>query len=505
MNNQGNSSTNTRTVKLRFGIRSLLVLVAVVALLLGITPKLWKMYRVHRAFNVVLATEWGRDEWGERFGLQDVELLTSDRDRTVGKLLEVLRSDEWGQRRLNAERLYSVIQTQPCNPSERKKRVAQMIDVACSSLATTYESNLLGTIEKWSPLTGISSEERTRIRSTALAREWRMRVPWIEVLASIGGREEMQLLLDFADEENLEQRRFVIRRVLSHQMWKGLVPYFERWLQDPSVADEVLESFLLSCSTEGRSVMIRFVADPSIPEALRRKGMQRLLSNVAGVEQLIAACVDPAIAEEIEKLVGPNSLPYLEATREIILGMYDANFWQALFESLDIKPQSNPSLLKSNRRSAELSLELLKTITGVSDLESKAEWETWKETHEVSPITQEAILRLLIERPELIEATAVLKRISPYQFGEIPVSCQPLYDQLLRSKNPGVRFWVSTAMLKYSESPAAADVAIDLAESFPNTTVSNSGAILFVQQRFAVNFFLDFKAWREWREKEFPN
>lgn len=491
MSDQVKSSKEPCDNKLRFGIRSLFILVAVVALVIGISTKLWNWYRIQYTLNVVLATK-------PRYVIEEkeIELLAGDRDQVVVKLVEIIKSDDSEQRRANAERLYSLLQTQPCKPTDRAKRLPQMIDIACDSNSTTYESEvLLETIAKWIPLIGVSSEERARIRSTALAREGRAREPWIHILSSIGGREETQILLDFADENNLDQRRFIIRTALGRSRWKGLVSYLERWLQDPSIAEIVLESSLLSDSVEGRSLLIRFVTNPSISAPLRQKGLKLLLRNTAGIDQLVEECKDSAIAEEIEKLVGPNSLQYLATTKEMIASQFETDFWKELLEGITVKEASDPAI------STELDLKLLAIITGDSEIQSKTELDAWKETHDLMPVSLESILRILIVHPELIENWAILNRIRPYLYGEIPGHCRPLYDQLLCSENPEVRFSVGLAMLKYSESPAAVDAIIDLAESDPDKTE----AISCLQQRFAVNYFRDFKAWREWREKELPD
>jgi hypothetical protein len=85
----------------------------------------------------------------------------------------------------------------------------------------------------------------------------------------------------------------------------------------------------------------------------------------------------------------------------------------------------------------------------------------------------------------------------------MPENCEPIYRGWLNSSNPEVQHLACDALLNFGQSPEAVDVAIDLIESSPpESAYWDSWAVNYLLKNcFAVNFFWDTAAWRNWAKQ----
>ena len=103
----------------------------------------------------------------------------------------------------------------------------------------------------------------------------------------------------------------------------------------------------------------------------------------------------------------------------------------------------------------------------------------------------------------MVGNVTILRRLVPYHLGHIPDDCLPLYHEMLRSGEPTIQYWACQALLAYTDSAEAIDVAINLIDqSTPSDAASvHPGAVAMLQRRFAVNYFWDTDAWRTWAKE----
>jgi hypothetical protein len=131
------------------------------------------------------------------------------------------------------------------------------------------------------------------------------------------------------------------------------------------------------------------------------------------------------------------------------------------------------------------------------------EWQTWLQKNTSLRVEQSDLLEMVANTPELIDCNAVHRRIVLWDLGYMPENCEPIYQRWLRSSNPNVQYWACDALLKFGQSPEAVDVAIDLIELSPPESMhwDKWAAIRLLKNCFAVNYFWDTAAWRDWAKQ----
>ncbi len=494
----------------RFRVRTLLLAVAASAVLLTAGPRLWWRFQVNSALERTVAT--GPDVYrgfkpSSSGRSDDRAYLLSDYERVANRLLEIAQSND-DLRRANAIKTLRVLSARSGSFDIRKKLLPQLIDLACteqtpSPLATLIAEN----IADWIPSTGATMKERGRIRAAAVAASGYERVAWIAVLESIGGRDETVLLLQFADTLDENQFSAIYNSQFRKIIWSGMLPHVQRWILDPTIADGALEFDVLAQTPTGRNVLVEFSLDATHPRQLRRKAVEQLVQTVGGINQLTDACTDPTSLQTLSELLGTDSKQFLTSERAKIIDQNGPELWSELINGLDpsyflpgLGAQAEPQVVAIRQRSSQLSLDSLRILSQNRDLTTSQEWRAWYEKESPSVVMLRDILSAIVDHPDLIENIALLRRIVPYQLGYIPDDCIPIYEFMLESKKPQVRYWACQALLAFTDSPPAVDVAIGLIDqSEPSEAASvHPGAIAMIQRRFAVNFFWDTAAWRRW-------
>ncbi|GEM_PF-5799547 len=506
---------------LRFRLRTLLISVAVIAAILGVAPRLWWRWKVYRALEATLAT--GPDFWWELNPLssstrENYAYLLSDYERVCTRLMAIAKTDDSRQRRENAVTAIRALSSRAGSFEVRKQLLPQLITLACDSgTSPSLVVQLAETIADWIPTTGVTVEERTRIRRQAADCKGEERIAWIHVLDSIGGREEVELLLHFGDSRDDAQLGAVYNSHFRFIRWLGMLPHVDRWIHDPITADRALEFSVLSQTHVGRDLLLAFISDNSQPAPTRTKAIDQLTQTVAGINLLAAACADGALAANLDSLLHVDCRQHLAEKLHEVLERNGRDLWHELIDGLDPSywlPSSGKTLPAEvqadvearyaafRKRQARLSLDCIRLLARNPERTTQAEWRSWYETASPPVLEQRAIIQLVLDHPELLENSNIVRRFVPYHLGYLPDDCVPLYCQLLQSGDPTIRYWACQALLAYTDSAEAVSAAIDLIEqSRPSNAASvHPGAIAMLKRRFAVNYFWDTDAWRNWAE-----
>ena len=504
---------------LRFRVRTVLMLVAAIALLLTASPWLWWRYNVHSALEATLAD--GPDVFWEVNPLQsgtsdEYAYLQSDHDRVSARLIEIAESDERIDRRINAVKTMRALAALSGSHENRKRLLPQLIELACDSQTPpSLISETAETIADWIPSTGVTAEERGHMRARAISAGGQERIAWIHVLDAIGGREEILLMIEYGDSIEPDQFGAVWNSHFRGVKWSGLLPHIDRWIQNPAIADHALDFSVLSHTSNGRSVLLDFVSVPTQPQSSRTKAVEQLAETLAGIDLLTSACTDQGFADDLSDLLDRDSLTYLAAERTTIFSRNGDDLWNQLIDGLDpnywlpaslptarnpLPPEVEAQYAKLCDRYAQSSLACLRHLSNSPELTTQSEWRDWLEVESPDVVPLSDLLSTVVDHPELLENSTVLRRLVPYHLGSIPDDCIPIYEQMLRSENVTMQYWACQALLAFSDSEEAIDVAIDLIDqSKPSDSASSHpGAIAMLQRRFAVNFFWDTDAWRNW-------
>ncbi len=499
----------------RFRIRTLLIVVALLALILGIGPRLWWRYKVNSALDATLAI--GPDLYWEidpraSSTKEDYAYLLSDHERVSTRLVSILRSDEQLQRRVNAVKTMRSLSAHSGSFKVRRQILPTLIEVACDERsADSLVRETVETIADWIPSTGVSPKDRAHIWHAAIASSNEQRIAWIDALISIGGREETKLILRFGNTHDKKELWAVYNSQFRGVTWQGLLPHLRRWITDPVIAEHALEFSVLSHTQEGREILIQFIADYEHEKVLRDKAIQQLTQTVAGIDELEAACADQQVADGISTLVGISCTQHLANAREQLASHNADNLWDELIKGLDpmywlpssgttLPPETEAQYSEFRQHSSQLSLKCLRLLSGNSGGSTPGDWTSWRESNAGRAVALEELLQLVLDHPEMISHSTIVRRIVPHHIGALPRTCIPLYHQMLQSDNVTVRYWACQALLAFTDSPEAIDVAIDLIDqSKPSDAASvHPGAISMLRNRFAVNYFWDTDAWRKW-------
>ncbi len=339
------------------------------------------------------------------------------------------------------------------------------------------------------------------------------RIGWIAVLAAMGGRQEVELLLRIGDAQDPVEFRALYNSDFRSITWPGMLPHLEKWINAPKIADMALEFAALRQTPAGRELLLKLVSDNSQPADMRIKAIERLKINIAGIKLLESACADNLFAAELDEALRLQIRNDLAVKSQELRDWYGSELWNELICGLDpdywtpIEPLSSPDLQeqfsKISHRKASLALVALRELSGKTKLTTREEWQSWYDTASPSYVEQAVLLRLVVDHPEMVGSTTVLSRLVPYHLGYIPEECLPLYEQMLRSGEPAIQYWACEALLAYTDSADAADIAIDLVDqSQPSPSASRqSGEINMLRRRFADSYFWDTDAWRLWAKR----
>ncbi len=492
---------------LRFRLRTLLIVMAVVSTLIAFGPHLWWRWKVNSALEETVSNGPLASNKNGNYAF-----LLSDQKRVFNRLLAIARTDESGLRRFYALSSMRILSADAASFEIRKQLLPQLITFACdSSTPSSFVVKLAEIIRAWIPKTGVTVDERSQICGVAAASRGEVRVAWMGVLDSIGGRRELELLMDFVDTHDNDQLWGFENSHFRDVLWAGLLPHVDRWIHDPVVADKALELTILPHTSAGRDLLLRLISDRGQPALSRTKAIDQLTQTVVGITLLAEACKDDAFAASLEGLLHVDVQQHLTAELRKVRNWNGEELWEELISGLD--PSDWPPSLGETRsaedeaedakylkRHARLSLDCIRLLTGGLDLTSQDEWQLWYKSVSPQPVKQSDLLELTLDHPEMVELATVLRRLVPYHLGLIPDDCLPLYGQMLHSRNTTLQYRACDALLTYTDSAEAIDVAIELIDQWPpsDDMSIHNGVIAMLQRCFAVNYFWDTDAWRKW-------
>ena len=277
---------------LRIGLRTLLLAVAVLGLVLGgIKAFPWVMWR-HR---VDQAVEAARSTIAIEDPPRDVLLdLLSDRERVVGELLRTVDRDPNDVRRINAMRTIRALLKPSCPLALRKRCLDQALELAARGRPSpALENELAQAIGDWVPFTGLDAGQRATILARAKAATEVPLAGWAHVLAEIGGREEILVLVGLGNVHDPALLEAIHNSGLIGCRWPGLLPALKAWLDDPVVAPWVLRYSLLSHTPAGRDILIAYATDAARPVESRRQAIEALQKTIPGTRLLLRAADAP--------------------------------------------------------------------------------------------------------------------------------------------------------------------------------------------------------------------
>lgn len=504
----------------RFRLRTLLLVVAALGLLFGgITAVPWVRWRDHVARALEAArmsgpeSSWSFDLVGAPRRDEFLYLL-SDRERVLGALFQTVESDPDDARRLHAVRTAQAILKQPVPFDLRRRCLDQALDLATRArLSSVVEAELVGAIGNWACSTGLDTRQRRVILDKAISLPPALLPPWAHLLAEIGGREETAVLISLGDTHDAALLNAVHNSALVRSYWPGLLPALRRWLDDPEVAPHALRYSLLSQAPEGRDILLAYSISGKHSVELRRRAIERLQETIPGTELLLNAVGATDVREILGASIDGDPHATFRGALAKLEGRNGGALWSELLDGVEtgypnrfpnpttaIEKAASEAESRIRRHTHEFSLRCLRWITGRTDLQSQSEWRRWYEVTRPSPLTQHELVKLALEHPEALDATAILRRIVPYHLGAVPADCIPLYERMAREGPPASRYWACTALLLGTPGTDAASIVINLIgeESSDHVRTGNWGPIELLKRRFAENFFWDSTAWREW-------
>ncbi|MHC4180436.1 MAG: HEAT repeat domain-containing protein, partial [Planctomycetota bacterium] len=355
---------------------------------------------------------------------------------------------------------------------------------------------------------GIDAEPRAAILSAVRSAPPKALPAWVKVLHKIGGRQETLLLLELGGTQNRDLLEAVHRGdTLERCLWPGIMPFVKQWLDDPAVASIVLASrYRILFDTEsGRKLLLAYATDPSRPYELRQDATLLLATTLPGLELLLS-----------ETATTPQTLPRpSDSAADWIqrrfheLGQYNGDqLWEELIVVLEslrsqegpFAPDDHPQVNEADHSPTVDVLRCLRILSGRHDLTTPDEWRRWHQETSPAAVTQREILRLVRGNPDL--ADGIRSRIVPYQLAGIPEDCVPLYKDLLQADSPLIRYLACEALLRYEDDPEAVPVLIELIDNDAlAASIRPDRPVSLLRSRFAVNFFRDTAAWRNWWAK----
>ncbi len=264
----------------RFRIGTVFIAIAVFALLLAIVPRIWWRWHVDSALETTVAN--GPDfDW--QFNppatptKDDIAYLLSDHQRVLSRLLAIATSDSSSERRVNALKTMQVLSSRSGSFAVRRQLLPQLITHACESdVSRPVPHEVMAIIKDWIPTTGVTIDERARMLRKAQDATGDERIGWIAVLAAMGGRQEVELLLRIGDAQDPVEFRALYNSDFRSITWPGMLPHLEKWINAPKIADMALEFAALRQTPAGRELLLKLVSDNSQPADMRIKAIERL-------------------------------------------------------------------------------------------------------------------------------------------------------------------------------------------------------------------------------------
>jgi hypothetical protein len=307
-----------RLPRLRFGVRALAAVVAVVAIGLAVVPGLVRRYHVNRAVEFIL-TE-GPDDQQRMDPLharrQDALLfLLSERRRVGEQLLQTVRFSRDDARGINAVRTLRTMCKHRVSFQFRREYLDHLLATATQyKLSVLVQVEIIHAIADVAAFTGVDQHQRRLILTEAMKSPPLVIPAWTTLLLQIGGREEVLFVASLGDSHDPAILDVVHNSPLFHSVWPGLLPFIETWLADPAVAPWVMRHAILAHTQAGRDLLVGYATNGSHPLELRRLAIEQLNATVPGTELLLKASIRQENRAALCEVIGENPQAILHAT-----------------------------------------------------------------------------------------------------------------------------------------------------------------------------------------------
>jgi hypothetical protein len=511
-------------IPFRYSLRTLLVVVTVLALMLGLGRYWYEQNLMSRAVDDVLENSTVErvrtpntiEPWKvvDSAVFSQHAILEQNFQVTVDVFLAIATenttyTDYSLKREMHALHAINVLFKRSASWSNRRYCVDRLAEILLTKpLPGKVESELIRLIRYWVGSAGINLAQRHQLVEMAKSRRI---FDWAHLLVATGDREGIKLALNC--DHNLHKTFYpkvveVINNVtLLRTRWHGCLPYAETWLKNQYFVEEsgLLKWPILLELPAGQQLLINYIANEAKPLPWRKYVLELLMRNASGISRLIQSLENPVFATPIGKLLGKDPGHSLTTARNKLADELNHVFWTALIDSLDPTSMSRISLsedqVRSNAQSFEQqvfqtsSLDWLRELSGRIEFSTKEEWLAWYEQEMPTPVQHTKLLEYLLETESC--PPIILGRVTaPRHLEEISPECLALYKQMLKSKK--LEYAAAYALLMYTKDTDAVPVLIDSIAAQTSDNLRDNRAIYLLHNRFAVNFFWDANAWRDW-------
>lgn len=434
--------------------------------------------------------------------------LRTDPKRSIDSFLATVRNDPDPTRRINAVRGIRSLFRQPIPPEIPPWFANHASDVVMrGTLPPAVEAELVYSIADCVWATGLDEARRAAFLALVQSDRARRTPAWIGLLDEIAGRREVEFLVKLGS-ENDPKTLAAVHSALKVSLWPGLFPSLERWLADPTLAPHAIEYSLLTMRPRGRAMLLAYARGPEHPAELRRRAVERLLENAAGVDLILPHRAELAWLDGLDAKIDAALAGQQQREGDAI--------WLELIEGIPTeeptaaKPADPEARKRPEVRQAvgEASARCLQLLSGETSRRTKDDWQRWYRFARPRRVTLGEIARLLLRHPEASGA-AVLRRLHPNHLGTIPEADLPDLLRLAHQGRVDLRFWACRAILLFTESTEVVPDVIEilgrrepLSASPVVVLPSRFAEASLLRTRFAENHFLDATAWRAWWAKE---
>jgi hypothetical protein len=496
----------------RFRLRTLLGFVTLAAMVAAYGPKLYRRYVADRAVRLTLEGGSNVNFWSlapeADSPKEQAAWLADDADRIVERLL---RRIEAGPRDLNSRRLLHEIVDRAHSAPLRAKAAKRLLAVVGRDPESTASDDLLLLLlARWLPSPGIEPAFYNEIVAKAKARGPNLSPAWAKLLVALGSRNAIELLLQSGGTHDGQLAEGIHNSALTWSSWPGLLPHVRRWLEDPKLAPLVIRYHVLYSTDDCRNVLLGLATNPAQQAQLRKWAIETLELTLPGRELLLEACREPAQRTLLEEVLDEQFEDSIHAAQRRAAQINGDDLLQELIDELagtswllasGSGPPRTPAELAAARDSMKKdSQRILVALSGRDDLKKPEEWQAWLDAAHPPAVSYQRLLSLVIAEPDLLKHHSMSRRAFLYEPGSMPDDCLPLYLQMLHNGPWESQYCAAYALLWHSDNLDAVPVLIDRISQAPSgdDAFEVYPAIQLLQQRFAVNYFWDAAAWKEW-------
>ncbi len=539
----------SRIGRVRFRVRTALVLVAAVALAVVAITRWIPYVRWRLRLERTIAAKIEPDPPVEHLlfsepsfqlfqGLSDDDLrdFRRDPDFLADRLLWAVGGEGDERSRRNTLGALNRYLNEVEGPALPRRFIAKAVGLVGSGrLPALLESELAEALAGRASFAGIDPADREAFRSRAAvvlgavdADHREVAWNWAAALATLGGRDETEIVVALVDRFKGPDRKHVFRAGLGSTRRPDLLPKFRAWLDDPGLVGEMFNYHrLLREHPEGRAILLDYALDTSRPADLRQSAANALIGYMAtdSGRVLALASADPGLRARLASIsgVGPDPVASIRENRK--MGQHatawhfftysasetDPAHWGAPAAGL-LDPESIRRRAEAERKAAT-ALGMLRAISGLDDLKTSAEWQAWARglksqgdwdgAHDPPPLALRPLLEQLLAHPEFLDGSYMAGFVTNITLGELPPEIISLYRRLIRLKPFPTRLAIAEALLIQGNCMDAVPVILDMIEAEAALKVDRPRrrdlrARHLLRDRFGVNFLDDIAAWRRW-------